>query len=70
MEIIVDILPYLIGVCLVAVVVTLLAGVSGMAKGGAFNARNSNRLMRWRVGFQALAVALIVVYSYLLSQGQ
>lgn len=63
---IIDIFPYLIAASLAAVVVTLIAGVGGMAKGGEFYKRNGNRLMRLRVGFQALTVVLIVVY-YVLS---
>ena len=41
---------------------TLLAGVFTMGKGGDFNKRNSNRLMRYRVLFQAGAVACFVLY--------
>ena len=42
-----------------------MAGVTGMAKGGEFNKNNGNKLMRLRVGFQALTVLLIVVYVVL-----
>jgi hypothetical protein len=67
MSLIITILPYLILASLAAVVVTLLVGVGGMAKGGSFNARNGNRLMILRVGFQALTIVLIVVYYFLSS---
>ncbi len=39
----------------------LVSGVVSMFKGGAFNARWGNRLMRYRVALQAFAVVLIVV---------
>lgn len=55
--------PMLIAVSLAAVLVVLLAGVVGMLRGGAFNRRYGNALMRLRVGAQAAAVALIVIYA-------
>ena len=46
---------------LVAVVLVLLAGVFAMARGGAFNKKYGNKLMRARVVLQAFAVLLIAV---------
>ena len=68
MQILLAILPYLIVLSLIAVVVTLFLGIGGMAKGGEFNKHHGNRMMRLRVGFQALAVTLIALY-YWLGQG-
>ncbi len=48
--------PYLMVIALVAVVLVLLAGIFTMAKGGEFNKKYGNRLMRVRVALQALAV--------------
>ena len=45
----------------VATLVVLLIGVVGLGSGGAFNQRNSNKLMRYRVICQGLAVASLVV---------
>ncbi|MEX2451156.1 MAG: twin transmembrane helix small protein [Rhodospirillales bacterium] len=45
-------------VAMVAVVVVLLAGVISMAVGGDFNKRFGNKLMRWRVILQLVAVLL------------
>ena len=56
------VLPYLIGLAMVGVVVSLFAGLFSMAKGS----RHSNTLMRWRVGTQATAIILAVVYFLLL----
>jgi Hypoxia induced protein conserved region len=48
-----------------AVVVVLFAGLFSMAKGGEFDRRYANKLMRWRVATQATAVALLVIYFLL-----
>ncbi len=54
----------LIVVAVLAVVVVLVMGLGGFASGGAFNKANSNKLMRWRIGLQFIAVILIVIYVY------
>lgn len=45
-----------------AVLVILALGIGGFAKGGDFNRRHANRLMRWRLIAQAVAIALILVF--------
>ncbi len=54
-----DVLTALVVVALVATLAVLLAGVVAMAKGGAFNRKWGNKLMRARVAMQALAVTLL-----------
>ena len=49
----------LLGLDMLAVVGVMLAGVLGMASPGR-DPRTSNRLMRWRVTLQAVAIALVV----------
>lgn len=44
---------------MIAVVAVLLTGAVGMTTGA--DPRRQNRLMRWRVGLQAVAVVLVVV---------
>ena len=51
------------------VLIILMIGIGGFAKGGEFNAKHSNRLMRYRIIAQAGAVILIVGYAWLKSQG-
>ncbi len=51
--------PVLMVILLAAVVAVLLVGVFAMARGGAFNAKYSNKLMRARVALQALAILLL-----------
>lgn len=54
----------LIIVAIIAVVVVLMLGLGGFAGGGAFNKANSNKLMRYRIIAQFIAVLLIVAYVY------
>ena len=51
--------PIVIAVVLAAVVLTLLLGVFSMARGGEFNKKHGNKLMRYRVLFQGLAILLL-----------
>ncbi len=62
MQVLVTVLPYLIGLALAAVLVTLLAGLFTMSKGGDFNRRYGNKLMRLRVGLQGVALLLLLAY--------
>jgi Hypoxia induced protein conserved region len=48
-----------IGIALAATLLVLFAGLFSMARGGKFNARHGNRLMRLRVGMQLLAAVMI-----------
>ncbi|MFN5996100.1 MAG: twin transmembrane helix small protein [Paracoccaceae bacterium] len=43
----------------------LLFGIGTFAKGGEFNKRNANKIMRWRLGVQFVAVVLIVAFAWL-----
>jgi phosphatidylglycerophosphate synthase len=43
----------------------LLTGIGAFGKGGEFNRRNANRLMRWRIAAQAVAIGLILLYVWL-----
>ena len=46
----------------------LLLGIGTFAKGGEFNKRNANKIMRWRLGAQFLAVILIAGFAWLRSR--
>ena len=56
--------PFLIVIIIasLAVLGILMVGIGGFAKGGEFNRRNGNKMMRWRIGAQAFAVVLILIY--------
>jgi hypoxia induced protein len=53
----------------VAVAIILLFGIGSFTKGGDFNRRNSNRIMRWRLAMQFFAVILIAVFVFFRSSG-
>lgn len=52
-----------------AVLVILMIGIGGFAKGGEFNRKHANRLMRYRIIAQAVAVALILAFVMLRGRG-
>ncbi|MEX2199978.1 MAG: twin transmembrane helix small protein [Dongiaceae bacterium] len=52
----------LVGIGLVATLATLFIGVFSMGRGGDFNKRNSNKLMRLRVILQGATVVVFVLY--------
>jgi hypothetical protein len=43
----------------------LMFGVGTFGKGGDFNRKYANKIMRWRIGAQFVAVALILLFVYL-----
>ena len=51
----------LLGIAMLALLASLLAGLFFMARGGEANRRHSNRLMRLRVGLQGLAIVLFIL---------
>ena len=63
-----SLLSIVIGIALVAVLAVLGVGVFAMLRGGDFNRKYGNKLMRARVAVQALAIALLFVL-YLINRG-
>ncbi len=51
------------------VLAILLIGIGGFAKGGDFNKKHANRIMRYRIYAQFAAVVLIVAFAWLRSGG-
>ncbi|MEM8751277.1 MAG: twin transmembrane helix small protein [Pseudomonadota bacterium] len=47
-----------------AVVIVLMIGIGGFAKGGSFNLKYGNKMMRLRLIAQFIAVVLILAYVY------
>ena len=57
---------FLLVVLAVLIVLSILMfGIGTFGKGGDFNRKHANRIMRYRIGAQAVAVALILLYVYL-----
>ena len=52
-------------VAVLAVAAVLMLGIGGFGRGSEFNRKHANRVMRWRIGLQALAVAVIALVVYL-----
>ncbi len=44
------------------VLAVLMTGIGGFAKGGDFNRKHANRIMRYRIIAQAVAIALILLF--------
>ena len=55
-------------VCLIVLVI-LMIGIGAFTKGGEFNRKYANRLMRYRIIAQALAVLAIVLFAWAKSRG-
>ena len=59
----------LIMLACLAVVVVLLLGLGGFAKGSGWAKNNSNKLMRYRIGAQFIAILLIIAFVLLRQNG-
>ncbi len=57
---------FLIPIAMLATAVILGVGIYSLAKGGSFNKKNGNKLMVWRVGAQAIAIALMMLFLALI----
>ena len=64
-----NILAVLLALALGAVIIVLVYGIIAMSLGGEFNQKYGNKLMRWRVAIQALAVVLVLLFVFGASQG-
>jgi len=56
-------------VAVFAVLAILLFGIGGFATGGEFNRKHANRIMRYRIYAQAVAVVLILIFVFLRGAG-
>lgn len=59
-----DPLFLVVAAAVLLVLFILLTGIGGFAKGGDFNRKHANRIMRYRIYAQAVAIALILVFVY------
>ena len=59
------IFPMLIVIALLTVLIVLAIGIICMLKGGQFNQRYGNKLMRLRVICQGIAIILIILFVIL-----
>lgn len=59
-----DPLFILVAISALVVLAILMFGIGSFGKGGDFNRKHANRIMRYRIVAQAVAVALIVAFAY------
>jgi hypothetical protein len=60
-----DPLFILVAVSVLAVLGILMFGIGGFAKGGDFNRKHANKIMRYRIIAQAVAIALILLFIFI-----
>ena len=60
-----DPLFLLVVLAVLIVVGILMLGIGAFGKGGEFNRKYANKIMRWRIGAQFVAVCLILLYIWL-----
>jgi len=54
-------LNVMLAVALAATLAVLVSGIYSMARGGAYNRKHGNVLMRWRVALQGCALLILVL---------
>lgn len=62
-------LYFLVVAAVLVVLVILMIGLGAFTKGGEFNRKYSNKLMRLRIIAQAIAVGLILLYAVIRGKG-
>ena len=64
-----DPLFIIVAIAVLIVLAILLTGIGGFAKGGDFNRKHANRIMRYRIYAQFLAVVLILAFVLIRGKG-
>ena len=64
-----DPLFVIVVVSLAAVAITLMIGIGGFGRGGEFNRKYANKIMRLRIAAQFVAVVLILLFVFFTRQG-
>jgi len=64
-----DPLYYLVIIAILIVLVVLVIGLGAFTKGGEFNRKYANKLMRYRIIAQAVAIGLILLFVALRKSG-
>lgn len=64
-----DPLFWFMALSVAAVLIILMMGIGTFGKGGDFNKKHANKLMRWRVGAQLFAVMMILLFVFLRGEG-
>jgi hypothetical protein len=64
-----DPLFWLMSLSVLIVLGVLMWGMGSFGKGGEYNRKNANKIMRWRIGAQFVAVVMILLFVYLRGEG-
>ena len=64
-----DPLFYVVVAACLLVLFILLWGVGSFGRGGEYNKRNANNIMRYRLGAQFVAILLILLFIWVRSKG-
>ncbi len=64
-----DPLFIVVAIACIAVLIILLIGIGGFAKGGDFNRKHANRIMRYRIYGQFIAIVLILAFVFFRRMG-
>ena len=64
-----DPLFIVVAIAVLIVLAILLTGIGGFARGGDFNKKHANRIMRWRIYAQFIAVLLILLFVFIRGSG-
>ncbi len=64
-----DPLFIVVAVACIAVLAILTVGLGAFTKGGEFNRKHANRIMRYRIGAQFVAVILILAFVFFRRMG-
>jgi hypothetical protein len=65
-----DPLFIIVSVAVLAVGGVLMVGIGGFSRGGEFNRKHANRVMRYRIAAQAVAIVLIVIFVVFHKMGE
>jgi hypothetical protein len=65
-----DPLFVLVVVAMAAVAIILMIGIGGFGKGGEFNRKYANKLMRMRIIAQFVAVLIILLFVFITRGGE
>ena len=55
---------FLIVFACLTVLIVLMIGIGGFSRGGSFNKKYANKIMRLRIILQAIAIMLIILFVY------
>ncbi len=64
-----DPLFIVVAISTLVVLAILLFGIGTFAKGGEFNSKHANKIMRYRILAQAIAVAVILAFVFFRRMG-